>query len=390
MSGILGIVAEYDPFHRGHEKHIRLARARVQPDFTYVAMSGCFRQRGEAAMLSPWDRAACALAAGADAVFLLPTVWTLRDAEHYALGGVSLLAGLGATHLAFGAETAETALLRRAAETLEDPGETFRARLRGHLETGAGYPRALELAMKETDPEAAGLLNGPNNLLGICYLRAIRRLGAEMTSVVIARAGGYRETVVSPENPSATSLRKAIRRGDYAAAFQAMPAESGRVIRQALLDGRMPDGRILDAVLLRRLRGMTRDEAARLPDVSEGLEGRILEAARVTDSRDALLDAACTKRYPKARISRICACAALGLEAKDISDAPLPQETLLLGMRRNPEMTARWRELKIRIASNPGELAPDPAWRLWGQAAGLPEGWERRQRVGDRGRFSVS
>ena len=65
MKRILGIVAEYDPFHNGHARHLRLARERVQPDFTYVVLSGCFKQRGEMAMLSPYDRAECALAGGA-------------------------------------------------------------------------------------------------------------------------------------------------------------------------------------------------------------------------------------------------------------------------------------------------------------------------------------
>ena len=82
MNRILGIAAEYDPFHNGHEKHIKLAKERIQPDFTYAVISGWFKQRGSMAMLSPHDRAACALAAGADAVFMLPTAWTVRNAEH--------------------------------------------------------------------------------------------------------------------------------------------------------------------------------------------------------------------------------------------------------------------------------------------------------------------
>ena len=96
---ILGIVAEYDPFHRGHLFHLREAQKQVLPDLTFVALSPCFKQRGELSLLSPADRARCALEAGADAVFSLPVCWTLRDAEHYALGSVALLANLGANFL---------------------------------------------------------------------------------------------------------------------------------------------------------------------------------------------------------------------------------------------------------------------------------------------------
>ena len=116
---VLGIVAEYDPFHNGHLYHLAEAKRLVQPDYTYVVLSPCLKQRGSFALLSPTDRARLALEAGADAVFALPVLWTVRDAEHYALGAVSLLAGLGATHLAFGVETPDPAALRSEEHTSE-------------------------------------------------------------------------------------------------------------------------------------------------------------------------------------------------------------------------------------------------------------------------------
>ena len=100
---ILGIVAEYDPFHNGHLHHLREAAAAVSPDAVLIALSGPFKQRGQASLLSPYARAESALEFGADAVLALPVCWTVHDAEHYALGAVSMLASLGATHLAFGA-----------------------------------------------------------------------------------------------------------------------------------------------------------------------------------------------------------------------------------------------------------------------------------------------
>ena len=381
MKKILGIVAEYDPFHRGHEKHLRLARERVQPDFTYVALSGCFKQRGEPALLSPHDRAACALAAGADAVFCLPTVWTLRDAEHYALGAVSLLAGLGATHLAFGAETEDLAGLWTAAELMERPAPAMQDALRRQLEDGRGYPRAMESALAETRPELAALLRSPNNILAICYLRALQRLDAEMEPVLIPRYGDYHAVEISPENPSASAIRQALARGDYGGAFAAVPAESASRIREAMLARRTPSEKTMDAILIHTLRAMDRERAARLPDLSEGLEDRVLRAAREVSGREALLTAACASRYPRARISRLCAWAMLGGTAETVERAPLPRETLLLGLRRNTEMTGLWRERRIRIHAALKDMPPDPAWDLWAQCAGLSAGWFYRQRV---------
>ena len=102
---VLGIVAEYDPLHNGHLYHLSEAKSLVKPDLTYVVLSPCIKQRGDLPLLSPLDRARLALEAGADAVFALPVLWTVRDAEHYALGAVSLLASLGVTHLVCGMAT---------------------------------------------------------------------------------------------------------------------------------------------------------------------------------------------------------------------------------------------------------------------------------------------
>ena len=171
---ILGIVAEYDPFHNGHLRHIAEAKRQVSPDLTFIALSPCLKQRGELSLLSPADRASCALEAGADAVFSLPVLWTVRDAEHYALGAVSLLSGLGVTHLAFGAETADAGLLRQAAALLESPDPVFQAALKEKLSSGAGYPAAVSAALSASLPAAKGLLDRPNNVLAvICPLMII-------------------------------------------------------------------------------------------------------------------------------------------------------------------------------------------------------------------------
>ena len=381
MSTILGIVAEYDPFHNGHQKHLRLARERVQPDFTYAVISGCFKQRGEMAMLSPWDRAACALEAGADAVFLLPTAWTVRDAEHYALGAVALLNGLGTTHLAFGAETGEPEILRRTAERLNSPTEAFSEKMKEALADGEGYPAALSQAMAWVDPEAAEALRKPNNLLGICYMRAIRELDAEMESVIISREGDYHAADIDPDHPSASAVRKALARGDFSHGMAAMPEESAGRVRSAMLAGRIPKPETLDALLIHRLRGMSREEAECLPDVSEGLGNRLLTAARQVSSREELLDAVCSRRYPRGRISRICAWALMGRDRQTLERIPLPRETLLLGLKKNPEMTEDWRQRDIRIVSSLKAYPPDPAWSVWSQCAFLPEDWPYRQKT---------
>ena len=376
---VLGIVAEYDPFHNGHLYHIAEARKQICPDLTYIALSPCVKQRGELSLLSPIDRARCALRAGADAVFGLPVLWTVRDAEHYALGAVSLLSGLGVTHLAFGAETADISLLRQAAALMESPVPPFQDILRKKLASGVGYPAAVSAALSAALPDAAGILDSPNNILAVCYLRALLRLGHSMETLVIPRSGGYHAADINPSAPSASALRENICRGNFAGVFQSVPDWTARILRQRFLEKRMPHDVVLDTLLISRLRSMDTDGFSRLPDLSEGMENRLREAAHSAVSRNGLIAAVSGRRYPAARISRLCACALLGITQKMIEETPLPKAALLLGFRNRPEMTAQWNSLPIPVissftewknAAHPSDLA---AWRLWALCCRLPD-----------------
>ncbi len=376
--GILGIVAEYDPFHHGHLRHLEEARNRTGAELTYVALSSCFRQRGVPALLSPLDRARCALEAGADAVFALPVCWTLRDAEHYALGAVSLLGRLGVTQLAFGAETAEIGTLEAAAELLEAPTERFQEALRRRLDRGLGYPAAISGAYGETMPDRRNPLEQPNDILGVCYLRAIRRLGLSIEPVVIPRQGSDRDAAVDLLSPSASGLREALERGDFSA-LRALPAYSAEIFRRRRLEGALPDLSLYGELVLARLREMDDAALARLPDLSEGLDRALRRAAAGAAKGEDVVTALTGKRYPAARIRRICASALLGIHREELAKLPLPEEALLLGLRRNPDMTARWKRLDIPVisdfaawqkAASPADAA---AWRLWALLCHQPD-----------------
>jgi predicted nucleotidyltransferase len=376
---ILGIIAEYDPFHNGHLYHLNEAKKRVQPDFTYIVLSPCLKQRGTFSMLSPLDRACLALEAGADAVFALPVLWTVRDAEHYALGAVSMLSRLGATHLAFGVETDDLPLLRRAAELLESPSAAFERALKEALSRGAGFPSAVSAAAHAVLPQASDLLNHPNNVLAVSYLRAVRRLNASITPVPIRRKGNYHDSCIDPAFPSASALRDALLRGNYGEAFAAMPSRSVSLIRRRFLEGRIPDPAVGDTLLLSRLRSMSGADYTRLPDLSEGLENALRSAALTFRGRDELIRALTGVRYPAARISRLCACALLQATAEDILSLPLPESALLLGLKKDPGMTALWKDLPLPVVSSftewkktahPADLL---AWRLWAQCCHLPD-----------------
>ena len=378
---IVGVIAEYNPFHNGHAYHLREARKVSGADCVVVVMSSCFTQRGEAAILSPADRARMALENGADVVFALPACWAVRDAEHFALGGVALLKGLGADAISFGAETADIDKLTACARMLEEPDDSFTDALHRRMNSGMPYPAALSAAMADTTPEAGNLLASPNNTLAVCYLRALRRLNADMDVYPIPRHADYHATALNEALPSATALRGAIHRGDWAGCDKRLP--SPEVLRTAAMEGRLMRPAALDQALLYRLRAMREAEWKALPDLSEGIEDRLRTAARFAATREALLLAAKTRRYPHARLSRLCAHAMLGITQAQLDAEPLPTAAWLLGFHQEARpLLTHIKQNGFPIIGKAADHTIGEAWfhtellayDLWALGCGLPAG----------------
>ena len=380
---IVGIIAEYDPFHNGHLHHLTESRRIAEADFAIVALSGPFRQRGEPALLSPADRAACALRAGADAVFELPFSCAVREAETYALGAVSLLSALGCTHLAFGAESANLSLLTRAAETVDLPALTVT--LHQHLGKGRGFPAALSAAVEALDPEAGLLLRQPNNILAVSYLRALRKLRSPLIPVVIPRAGDYHGGSIDASAPSASALRGALLRGDYSSAYAAMPETTAELLRRRFLDRQTPDPRLLSVLVLDAIRKAEPAGLRRiLPDLSEGLENRLYEAAGRASSLEDLIRDLTSKRYPSARLRRLCVRALVGLPPVSFP----PRAVRLLALREGSGLPRLWQGNTLRILSSGRAFREDPdlaadraAYRVYARLTGRPDTWPFTERL---------
>ena len=381
----VGIVAEYDPFHNGHLHHLTEARRAAEADYAVVILSGPFRQRGEPALLSPSDRAACALRSGADAVFELPVSCAVREAEAYALSAVSLLSELGCTHLAFGAETADLPLLTRAAEAMDLP--PLAEALRSRLGEGLGYPAALSAALEALDPESGLLLRKPNNILAVSYLRAIRRLRSPLIPVVIPRGGDYHSGEINPAYPSASALRDSLLRGAYAPALEAVPDDTAAILHRRFLDRQIPDPRILSALTLDALRKAGPEGLrCQLPDLSEGLENRLYEAAARAQTLEDLIRELTTKRYPSARLRRLCIHALLAFSPEA---APFPPRAVrLLALREKTGLPRLWQGISLRILSSGRTFLEDPdlaadraAYRVYARLTGRPDTWPYTERL---------
>ena len=315
-----GIVAEYNPFHRGHAWHIAETRRRLGGDAPVVCvMSGHWVQRGECALADKWLRAALALDRGADLVVELPTPWAMASAESFARGAVSLLAATGVVDvLSFGSETGELAPLEEAAAALDAPD--YPERLRAALGRGLSFPAARQ--------EAAGAacLSAPNNNLGVEYLRSLRALGSTIRPLTVPRQGAGHDGPAAGGFASASELRRLLRagRGEEAAPYLTAP-----------WSGELADMQHIERAVLARLRTMGEGDWAALPDGggAEGLPSRLAKAAREAVSLEDFYTRAKTRRYTHARLRRLALAAFLGLRAAERPAAPPYVRVLGLGGR---------------------------------------------------------
>ena len=312
----IGIVAEYNPFHSGHQYQIRKIREICGADTPIVAvMSGDFVQRGEAAAYDKFTRAAAAVGCGVSLVIELPLPWSLSSAEGFARGGVGLLGATGVVDtLSFGSESGDLAALEKTAAALDTPA--FSEALKASLTGGTPFAAARAKAAQALLGNAAAVLDTPNDLLAVEYLRAAAKLGYTFKYNPIRREGSVHDGA-----GSASELRARLREGESLSGR--IPDEAWDVFRRADEAGRgyvSPES--LRTALLSRLREKTPEDFAAVPDAAEGLHFRLYEAARRGASAEEIADLAKSKRYAHARLRRMVMCAVLGVRAGDAGDVP--------------------------------------------------------------------
>ncbi|WP_337502581.1 nucleotidyltransferase family protein [Clostridium sp.] len=231
---IVGLITEYKPFHAGHLYHMQQARELTGADYCVVLMSGSFVQRGEPAIFDKYLRTKTALLAGADLVLEIPAAFSTASAHEFAAYGVALLSAIGVDAVVFGSECGQIEILKQAAYALNHESAEFQERLRKGLKAGLTYPQARAKALGETQAGGtrvenvedfhantdvsnshiwSSILNSPNNILGIEYLRAAEDLHSPMEFYTISREGsGYHEDTLADANfPSASAIRGIIR-----------------------------------------------------------------------------------------------------------------------------------------------------------------------------------
>lgn len=325
MDGILGIVSEYNPFHNGHLHHLEVSKQLTKSAFTVAVMSGNFIQRGNTSLVDKWVKTEMALKNGIDLVIELPTVYAISSAENFADGAIKILNSLGVVdYVSFGSEIGEINSLNEVANILYKEPKEFSNLISAQLKSGISYPKAREIALTQyfgTSKKYSEILNNPNNILGVEYLKSIKKHRSHIKPITIKRDySDYNSTKEKNGIASATAIRTMIQNNKNV--HYVVPYETYELLDECIGSGKViPDLKVFEKEIIYILRKMNLSEIALLPDVSEGLENKIKIAANNFNTLEELISNIKSKRYTQSRIQRILLYALLNITQKDMNSS---------------------------------------------------------------------
>lgn len=324
MNKVLGIVAEYNPFHNGHLYHLNESKKAVGAEYTIAIMSGNFVQRGDTSLINKWSKAEMALKSGVDLVIELPVIYSISSAENFASGAIKILNSLKIVdYVSFGSELCDVNLLNDFAEVLYNEPKEYVSILNHELGKGFSYPKARENALLfylNNIRKYANILSSPNNILAIEYLKALKQQKSTITPVSIKRNKvDYNDSQMVEGFASATAIRKIALTNDVWSLRRAMPKSSFDIMYECLRSGKtVASLSKFEHEIIYNLRKMSLSEIAELPDVSEGLEYAIKNAANSCNTIEEFINIIKSKRYTVTRLKRILVYCLLGITKKDM------------------------------------------------------------------------
>ena len=330
MEKILGIITEYNPFHNGHLYHLKESKKQTNCQYSICVMSGNFTQRGSTSIIDKWSKAKMAIQNGVDLVIELPTLYAISSAENFAYGAIKVLDSLNiVTDISFGTESNNINLLDNISHLLLTEPEEFKALLNEELGKGVSFPKAREIActkyLQKNSPENISLYNNilfsPNNILGIEYLKALKKLNSKITPHIINRIESDHNSIDIKNNiVSSSAIRNIISKNQNLEILKnLMPENSYNILIENFESGHIvTDISGFEKEIIYSLRQMSTQDISKLADVKEGLEYKIKDAANSCNNLDTFFDIVKSKRFTHTRLQRILLYSLLNITKEDM------------------------------------------------------------------------
>lgn len=344
MANVLGIIAEYNPFHNGHMFHLQKSKKVTNSKFSICVMGGNFTQRGSVSLVDKWTKAEMALNNGIDLVIELPTIYNISSAENFADGAIKILNSLKIVDfVSFGSEAGNINTLDNVVKVLIEKPKEYMTILNHELDIGNSFPKARERALLlylNDVRRYSTVLTEPNNILGIEYLKALYRQNSLIRGVTIGRENSnHNDKIVRNGFSSGSAIREYIKNNKFDEIIPTVPENVCSLLKNKLDRGEMVFNlNTYEREIVYTLRKMSLEEIANLPDVTEGLENTIKTAVNTYNNLEDIITLIKSKRYTYTRISRILLYALLNITKKDMAMSFKEQPYIrVLGFNRNGE-----------------------------------------------------
>ena len=378
---VTGIIAEYNPFHKGHEYHLKETRSILQSDYIIVVMSGNYVQRGAPTIIDKYSRAEMALRCGADLVLELPACFSTASAEYFAFGGIAILDRLNIVNdLCFGTESLDRQIDRNdpeiliqkfgeIADLLINEPEEYKSVLKQSMKNGLSHAAAAAEAIGAVlGPEYVALMERSNNILGVEYMRAIKILESRITPVPVARMlSSHKDTQITQGFSSATAIRNAVfNKYDLNSIANTVPKDVYDILMDRYLVT-FPIFRDDFSIILgeKLLSASDSSDLTQYFGVSKDLANRFLNLRNEYRTFNQFRELSYTKNINKATVGRALMHITLGIRDADMSKLYNKQNlnaVKVLGFRESarPLLREIKKKADIEMVTKLADYKPDP------------------------------
>ena len=288
---IIGIIAEYNPFHLGHLYQINEIKKKYPNSTIILITNSSFTQRGDISVINKWNKTAIALSQKIDLVVELPFSYATQSADIFAKGSLEILNDLKIDILAFGSESNNLEKLITIAKT-QIENQEYQKKVKEYLNTGINYPTALSKALKDT---IGYTTKDPNDLLGISYIKEILINNYSIKPFLIKRIGSYHSKSTKNHIANASFIRKEIQQKRQITQY--LPTNVEKYIEKNLtLENYFP---------YLKYKILTEKDLSIYQTVEEGIENRIKNVIQYSNTWEDLVKNLKTKRYTYNKINRM-------------------------------------------------------------------------------------
>jgi len=318
---IIGLIAEYNPFHLGHLYQIKEIKKRFPDSIIIAIVSSCFTQRGEVSIINKWNKTNICLTYGIDLVLELPFFYATQSADIFAKGAITILNKLKIDTLVFGTETDDINILKEMVN-IQLNDKSYNNLVKKYLDEGINYPTALSKTIKDI---LGYEINKPNDLLALSYIKQIMLINKDIETVNIKRTNDYHGKTINSNIVNASLIRKCLLENKDISNY--IPNYDNKLIYKNLNINNYYN--LLKYQIINNI-----DNLDNFLTVDEGIENRIKKYIYISNTWEELVKNIKTKRYTYNKINRMLIHILTNLNKKDVGNIDIDY-IRILGFNKN-------------------------------------------------------